>query len=78
MTHFGKSVLIIGLLHGCLAVGQTGGEILLGIDRGVEAEHHLFPGLLTPCDFGLGIGISQVLGRIVEVSRAMQLGSLRH
>src|SRR5260370_26875126 len=49
-------------------------RVFARIHRNVEPpDHHLFPGLIAPADFLLRVGIVAVVGRVVEVRRALDL-----
>ncbi|MBK7598019.1 MAG: hypothetical protein IPJ07_05630 [Acidobacteria bacterium] len=40
------------------------------------ANHHLFPGLITPSDNLSGIGVVFVIGRVVKMSHAIDAAAL--
>src|SRR5438876_538654 len=66
------------LLRTRLAIRFLVGEKLLhihfGVKRHVEkADHHFFPALIAVAHFLAGIGIVGVIGRVVEVRRAVIL-----
>src|SRR5258708_40069415 len=43
----------------------------------VEADHHLFPALFAPADFGFRVGIRGIVGRIVEPPGNLDLAARR-
>src|SRR5678816_4928221 len=60
-----------------LLLANDVGRVLARIHRNVEPpDHHLFPRLIAPADFLLRIGIVAVVGRVVEVRRALDLRPL--
>src|SRR5262245_17604680 len=65
--------------RGDMADTATPDMSLLAFKREVHpTDHHFFPGLVSPVHWSCWVGVVEVVGRVIEVGHAVDLGSFRH